>query len=84
MSMSLDGNAVILPPGVQVSSGRETVQAGPNGQNVQGMMFILTLPNNAQTTVFVPYSLMNSPVTIAQMFADRVNAIMRIESLGGS
>lgn len=82
--MSMPGdNAVTLPVGVSVSPGRETVQAGPNGQNVQGMMFTLTLPNSAQTSVFVPYAIMSNAALVSQMFADRVNAINAVASLGG-
>ena len=82
--MSMPGdNAVILPVGVSVSPGRETVQAGPNGQNVQGMLFTLTLPNSAQTSVFVPYAIMSNASLVSQMFADRVNAINAVASLGG-
>ena len=83
MSMSSSPDAVTLPAGVSVAPGRETVQAGPNGQNVQGMLFTLTLPNSAQTSVFVPYALMNYPAEVTKLFADRVAGIMAVTSLGG-
>ena len=83
MSMSSSPDAVTLPAGVSVAPGRETVQAGPNGQNVQGMLFTLTLPNSAQTSVFVPYALMAYPQEVTRLFADRVAGIMAVTSLGG-
>jgi len=82
MSMG-DPNAITLPVGVSIAPGRETVQAGPNGQNVQGMLFTLTLPNSAQTSVFVPYALMNYPQEVSKLFADRVAGIMNVTALGG-
>jgi len=82
MSDSTGSNAIMLPPGVTISPGRETVQAGPTGAGIQGMLFTLTLPNGAQTSVFVPYSLMNQPEVVSQMFAQRVAAINGIANLG--
>ena len=76
-------NGVTLPAGVSIAPGRETTQAGPNGQNVQGMLFTLTLPNSAQSSVFVPYALMNYPQEVTKLFADRVAGIMNVTALGG-
>jgi hypothetical protein len=76
-------DAVILPPGVTVSPGRETSQAGPTGAIIQGMIFTLTLPNGAQTSVFVPYILMNNTADIEALFAQRVAQINGVASLGG-
>lgn len=45
------------------------------------MNFTLTLPNNAQTTVFVPYSTMAYPAQVAQLFADRIAGINAITAL---
>lgn len=78
-----NANDVVLPAGVSISPGRETVQTGPNGQNVQGMMFTLTLPLGATTSVFVPYALMTYPDQVAQLFAQRVAGIQAVQSLGG-
>jgi len=83
MSMSQSSGSVILPPGVSVSPGRETVQQGPTGQAIQGMTFTLTLTNGAQTSVFVPYTLMTNLAMVSQMFAERVAAINAVASLGG-
>lgn len=83
MSDTEANNAITLPPGVSISPGRETVQSGPTGAGIQGMLFTLTLPNSAQTSVFVPYSLMNQPAVVSQMFAQRVAAINGIANLGG-
>lgn len=77
------GNVVTLPPGTSISPGREGVQIGPNGQNVQGMNYTLTLANGAQSNVFVPYVLMTQLDLVSQMFADRVNQINAVASLGG-
>ena len=79
----MSDNPIVLPPGVSISPGRETVQTAPNGQNVQGMLFTLTLPNQAQTSVFVPYGLMSQTDAVARLFADRVAAITAISGLGG-
>jgi len=73
---------IMLPPGVSISPGRETVQVGPNGQNVQGMLFTLTLPNQAVTSVFVPYTQMADLTAVQQMFADRVAQVLAVTSLG--
>ncbi len=81
--MSDQSNSITLPAGVSISPGRETVQSGPNGQNVQGMLFTLTLPNSAQTNVFVPYVLMNYPSEVTKLFADRVAGINNVINLGG-
>lgn len=82
MSMSSSGT-VTLPPGVSIAPGRETVQIGLNNQNVQGMLFAITLQNGATTSVFVPYTLMGQTDVVAKMFADRINAINNISTLGG-
>jgi len=82
MSMSEGGAAVTLPPGVTTSPGRETVQAGPTGAGIQGMLFTLTLPNSAQTSVFVPYAIMNQPAVVSEMFAKRVNDINGVTNIG--
>lgn len=83
MSDTSSSNVVTLPPGVTVSPGRETVQSGPTGAGIQGMLFTLTLPNSAQTSVFVPYALMNQPAVVSKMFSDRVAAIQCVTNLGG-
>ena len=77
------GGQVVIPYGVSVSPGRETTQIGPNNQNVSGMSFTLTLPNTSTTSVFVPYAVMTNTDLVSQMFADRVNAINGVTSLGG-
>jgi hypothetical protein len=77
-----DPTSVTLPPGVAISPGRETTQIGANNQNVQGLVFTLTLPNTTQTSVFVPYAVMAYPDQVAQMFADRVAQIQAISALG--
>lgn len=78
----MGANPVTLPAGVSVSPGRETVQSGPNSQNVQGMLFTLTLPNSAQTSVFVPYALMDYPDQVTALFAKRVAGINTVSNLG--
>jgi len=83
MSMSQSSGAIVLPPGVSVSPGRETVQQGPTGQAIQGMTFTLTLTNGAQTSVFVPYNIMSNTQLVAEMFAQRVAAINTVAGLGG-
>lgn len=79
---SIPANAVTVPYGVTVSPGRETTQVGPTGAGIQGMNFTLTLPNNAQTTVFVPYSTMAYPDQVAALFAQRIAGINAITALG--
>jgi hypothetical protein len=71
-----------VPPGVQVSSGRETSMLGPNNQTVPGMAFNVTLPSGTVTTVFVPYALINKLDQVGTMIANRVAAIQRVEGLG--
>ena len=83
MSMSSSSSNVYLPPGVQVSPGRETVQTGPTGQAIQGMLFTLTLANGAQTSVFVPYALMGNTPVVEEMFAKRVADIEGVSRIGG-
>lgn len=74
--------SINLPPGVAVSPGRETTQLGPNNQNVQGMIFNLTLSDGAVTSVFVPYTMMAYPDQVTALFAGRVSAISSITALG--
>lgn len=81
--MAGSSGMINLPAGVSISPGRETVQTGPTGQAIQGMLFTLTLANGAQTSVFVPYSLMGQTDVVAQMFAERVAAINAVSNLGG-
>ena len=84
MSNSYSSDGVIpLPPGVSVSAGRETVQTGANGQAIQGMIYTLTLPKAAQTSVFVPYTLMNNTALVSHMFAERIAAINNVTGLSG-
>jgi hypothetical protein len=73
-----------LPPGVQISPGRETSQLGPNNQTVPGMQFNLTLPNGATTSCFVPYAIIHNTAQVSQLFANRVNAIQAVTALGAS
>lgn len=75
--------AVTLPPGVTISASRETSQAGPSGNVIQGMVFSLNLPSGAVTTVFVPYALMTNTDAVSQLFAERVAGINNITNLGG-
>jgi hypothetical protein len=77
-------SVVTLPPGVVISPGRETVQSGPTGASIPGMLFTLTLPNNAQTSVFVPYSQMSDLAAVSALFATRVAAIQGVAALGSS
>jgi hypothetical protein len=77
------GNQITLPAGVSISPGRETVASNSAGQNVQGMMFTLTIPGGAQTNVFVPYDLMQYPDQVSQLFATRVAGIQSVVALGG-
>jgi len=83
MSMASSSGGVVLPAGVSISPGRETVQTGPTGQAVQGMLFTLTLANGAQSSVFVPYSLMSNKAIVAEMIASRVADINGVIGLGG-
>lgn len=82
MSNQSTPSNIVLPPGVTISPGRETVQAGPSGNTIRGMNFVLTLPNSATTTVFVPEALYNSPAVVEQMFAQRVAGITGILNIG--
>lgn len=75
-------NAVLLPAGVTISPGRETVQSGPTGAGIQGMLFTLTLANGAQTSVFVPYAIMGQTAVVSEMFAQRVAAINGVTNIG--
>jgi len=74
---------VKLPPGVSIGPGREGAQTTPSGQVEQGMTFPVTLPNQAVTQVFVPYSVIHDTEHVAQIIADRVNALEAIHNLGG-
>lgn len=78
----MSSTSVSLPPGVSISPGRETTQLGANNQNIQGMIFTLTLANGATTSVFVPYTQMAYPDQVAQVFADRVAQVNAITALG--
>lgn len=80
MSMTPD-NAVTLPPGTTVAPGRETVQLSASGQQVQGMVFTITLATGATTTVFVPYPLLSNVAYVQQMIAERVAGINAISGL---
>lgn len=78
-------NVVTLPAGVTISPGRETVQSGPTGASIPGMLFTLTIaPSNAQTSVFVPYSQMSDLAGVSALFASRVAAIQGVASLGNA
>ena len=81
--MPANSNAATLPAGVSISPGRETVATGPSGQNVQGMMFTLTIPGGAQTNVFVPYDVMQYPDQVTAIFAKRVAGIQSVINLNG-
>ena len=81
--MPANSNAVTLPAGVSISPGRETTATGPNGQNVQGMMFTLTTVSGAQTTVFVPYDIMLYPDQVTAIFAKRIAGIQTVLNLNG-
>ena len=83
MSMSTSSGGVALPPGVSISPGRETAQTGPSGQIVQGMVYTLTLANGAQTSVFIPYSLMSNLDIVREMIVQRIDAINGVLGLGG-
>lgn len=72
---------VTLPPGVKVAPGRETTQLGPNNQNVQGMIFTLTLANGAMTSVFVPYTDLGNVDAVTATFAQRVADISAVAAL---
>jgi len=78
----MSGGVVTLPPGVGISPGRETSAIGVNNTAVPGMNFVLTLPNQATTTVFIPYAIMTDTAQVTQMFADRVNAVNGVTALG--
>lgn len=79
--MSVPPGVVTLPPGVQVSAGRETSQLGPNNQTVPGMVFNLTLPSGATTSLFVPNAILPNTDAVAQLFANRVASIQAVEGL---
>lgn len=82
MSMSPATPSVQLPPGVTVIGYRETSQANPMGQIVQGLVFTLRLPSGGQTSVFIANSLLGSTEAIASAFTERVDQIQAIENLG--
>ena len=78
----MSSGTVNVPIGVTIAPGRETTQVGPNNQTVSGMIFALTLPNGAVTSVFVPYATMANTAGISQLFADRIAAIEAVSALG--
>jgi len=80
--MSMEGGAVTLPAGTTIEASRETTQLGTNGQNVQGMLFTLTLPKGGSTSIFVPYALMGHTDEVARLFAERVAHIHSVLALG--
>lgn len=75
-------NLVTLPPGVTISPGVESSAIAPNQQNISGMKFTLTLPSGASTNVFVPYTLMKYRDQVEALFANRVNDINGVASIG--
>jgi hypothetical protein len=79
--MSDTSTQVIAPAGVVITPGRETAQTYDGGPVVEGMVFNLTLPSGAKTSVFVPYNLMSTPGAVQQIFTDRVNAINGVTSI---
>lgn len=73
-----DNSRVVLPPGVSVGAGRETSQANSQGQIVQGMLFPITLPSGATTTVFIPYAMISNTAWVQAQFTERIDAIQAI------
>ena len=81
--MSGDGYKIVLPPGVSISAGRETVQTNAAGMAIQGMLFTVGLPSGTTTSVFIPYNLMTNRAEIARIIAERVDGINSVLNLGG-
>lgn len=67
-----------LPPGVSVGAGRETSQLNAQGQVVQGMLFPVSLPGGATTSVFVPYSVLPTVAQVQALFTNRIDALLGI------
>lgn len=67
-----------LPPGVTLGPFRETSQTNAQGQVVQGVLFPVSFPNGSQTTVFIPYSLINSQQQVQALFDERINGLLAI------
>lgn len=78
VTATTNGSSIILPPGVSVGAGRETSQLNAQGQVVQGMLFPVTLPGGATTSVFVPYSVLVNPAQVAALFTNRIQALLAI------
>lgn len=71
-----------LPSGVAISSSRETTQIDDNGKTEQGMLFTLTIPNAAPSSIFVPYRLMGDVTSVKALIAQRVAGITAVLDLG--
>jgi hypothetical protein len=77
------GGAITLPPGVTVGPGRETSQLNAANQLVQGMVFPISLATGSTSTVFIPYTLLDSnPAQVQALFEARINALTAIPGQG--
>ena len=81
-AVTASGSSVNLPAGVSVGPGRETSQLNAQGQVVQGMLFPVSLPGGATTSVFVPYSVLPNTAQVAALFNNRISALLGIPGQG--
>lgn len=81
-AVTSSGSNVNLPAGVTVGPGRETSQLNAQGQVVQGMLFPVSLPGGATTSVFVPYSVLPNAAQVAALFNNRITALLGIPGQG--
>lgn len=58
--MEASGSKINLPTGAKISPGIETSQVNGQGTVVQGVKFGMTLKDGTHTTVFVPYTDLDS------------------------
>lgn len=77
MSMQ-SSNQIVLPSGWSVSGYRETSQANPAGQIVQGLVFTLSNATGGSTSVFIQNSLLGQVDAIQTVFDERIRAITAI------
>ena len=83
MTMPDSTSNVTLPPGWKIGGWRETSQANPAGQIVQGIVWTLTGPVGGASSVFVPYALLSAPQAVQAAFTDRINQIEAIQAMNG-
>lgn len=76
-------NQVVLPAGWSAGPAHETSALGPAGQIVQGVQVPITNINGTNSTVFIPYTILEQGAAAMQtVFDQRIAALSALPGLG--